>query len=62
MELVSVRSRREVIARRIENQLLKLDQTVNMVKNFVKLFIIDQGAVESVTNDEWSKKIQRAIR
>ena len=35
---------------------------VNMVKNFVKLFMIDEGAVETITNDEWSKKIDRAIQ
>lgn len=35
---------------------------VDMVKNFVKLFMIDEGAVESITHDEWSKKIDRAIQ
>jgi hypothetical protein len=29
-----------------------------MMKNYVKLFIIDQSAVENVSNDEWQKKIE----
>jgi hypothetical protein len=46
---------------RIEDQYLKYDQTVNMIKNFVKLFIIDKGAVDTISQDEWSKKIKTAI-
>ena len=33
-----------------------------MMKNFVKLFVIDEGAVLSASTDEWSKKIQRGIQ
>jgi hypothetical protein len=62
LESVAVKSRRDTVAERIESQLMDYEKMVDMVKNFVKLFMIDEGAVESITNDEWSKKIDRAIQ
>jgi hypothetical protein len=62
LESVAVKSRRDIVAERIESQLMDYEKMVDMVKNFVKLFMIDEGAVESITNDEWSKKIDRAIQ
>ena len=62
LESIAIKARRETVTRRIENQLMDYDQMVNMVKNFVKLFMIDQGAVESITTTEWSDKINRGIQ
>ena len=62
LESIAIKARRETVTRRIENQLMDYDQMVNMVKNFVKLFMIDQGAVESITTTEWSDKIDRGIQ
>ena len=61
LEHMSLKQRRETVHGRIEDQYLKYDQTVNMIKNFVKLFIIDKGAVDTISQDEWSKKIKTAI-
>lgn len=58
---MSLKQRRETVHGRIEGQYLQYDQTISMIKNFVKLFIIDQGAVDTLSEDEWSKKIKAAI-
>lgn len=31
------------------------------VKNFVKLFIIDKGAIDTISKDEWARKISFCI-
>lgn len=46
---------------RIEANQLNFDKTVDTIRNFVKLFIIDQGAVDTLSKDEWSRKIANAI-
>ena len=51
LEQVSFRSRRSEFIRRLEGQYLKKDETVDMMKNFVKLFVIDEGAVLSASTD-----------
>jgi len=35
---------------------------MDSIKNFIKLFIIDTGAVETISKDEWSRKINLAIK
>ena len=62
MEQVSFNTRRTEFIHRLEGQYLKYDETVEMMKNFVKLFVIDEGAVQSVSTDQWSKKINRALQ
>ena len=34
---------------------------VGTIKNFVKLFIINQGSIDTISNDEWSRKINAAV-
>ena len=48
--------------KRIEEKGIKTDKILDTIKNFVKLFIIDTGAVETISKDEWSRKINLAIR
>ena len=48
--------------KRIEENEIKTDKILDTIKNFVKLFIIDTGAVETISKDEWSRKINLAIR
>ena len=60
LEHMSLKARRETVHARIEGSRLKHDKTVETVKNFVKLFIIDQGAIETISRDEWSVKINAA--
>lgn len=55
-----MKQRRETVHARIETNRLKYDKTVETVMNFVKLFIIDQGAIETISRDEWSMKINAA--
>jgi len=40
----------------------KFDKTIETIKNFVKLFIIDQGAIDTISKDEWSRKINIALQ
>ena len=42
--------------------MLKYDKTIETIKNFIKLFIIDQGAIETISKDEWSRKINLALQ
>ena len=48
--------------KRIEENGIKTDKILDTIKNFVKLFIIDTGAVETISKDEWSRKINLAIK
>lgn len=61
LEHMSLKQRRDVIVERLEKQYLNYNETENMCKNFIKLFVIDQGAVESMVTDEWTKKVSRGI-
>ena len=61
LEHMSLKQRRETVVGRLEKQYLNHSETENMCRNFVKLFLIDQGAIESMVTDEWSKKITRGI-
>jgi hypothetical protein len=61
LEHMSLKQRRNMVVGRLEKQYLDYDQTELMCKNFIKLFVIDQGAVESMVSDEWSKKVARGI-
>ena len=38
-----------------------LDNTLDTVKNFVKLFIIDKGAIDTISRDEWARKINFCV-
>jgi len=42
--------------------MFKFDKTIETIKNFVKLFIIDQGAIDTISKDEWSRKINLALQ
>ncbi len=46
---------------RIEADFMNTDKAVETIKNFVKLFIINQGSLDTISNDEWSRKINAAI-
>lgn len=46
---------------RIEEGMKDLDKTLETVKNFVKLFIIDKGAIDTISKDEWARKISFCI-
>ena len=46
---------------RIEEGMNDLDKTLETVKNFVKLFIIDKGAIDTISKDEWARKISFCI-
>ena len=46
---------------RIDNDWNDIDKTRDTVKNFLKLFIINQGALDTISNDEWSRKINQAV-
>jgi len=61
LEHMSLKQRRETVIGRIENAHLQTDKTVDTIKNFIKLFIINQGSIDSISNDEWSRKINAAI-
>lgn len=47
---------------RLEGQHLRLDESLEMMQNFIKLFVIDEGAVMSASTCEWSKKIKWAMQ
>lgn len=59
---MSLKLRREVIQKRILENGIKTDRILDTIKNFVKLFIMDQGALENISKDEWSRKINLAIK
>ena len=56
-----MKQRRETVHNRIQSEKFEYGKTVQTIKNFVKLFIIDQGAIDTISNDEWSRKIHAAI-
>lgn len=58
---MSLKQRRETVHGRIEDDGFTYGKTVATIKNFVKLFIIDQGAIDTISNDEWSRKIHAAM-
>lgn len=61
LEHMSLKQRRETVHGRIESDGFVYGKTVATIKNFVKLFIIDQGAIDTISNDEWSRKIHAAM-
>ena len=61
LEHMALKQRRETVHNRIQIDQFKFGKTVETIKNFVKLFIIDQGAIDTISNDEWSRKVHAAI-
>jgi hypothetical protein len=61
LEHMSLKQRRETVHNRIDDDKFIYGKTIDTVKNFVKLFIIDQGAIDTISKDEWSRKITTAI-
>ena len=61
LEHMSLKQRRETVHGRIDDDKFVYGKTIDTVKNFVKLFIIDQGAIDTISKDEWSRKITNAI-
>ena len=61
LEHMTIKQRRDTVIQRIDRDWMQVDKTVDTVKNFVKLFIINQGALDTISNDEWSRKINQAI-
>jgi hypothetical protein len=58
---MTLKARRETIHERINNDYMKHEKIIDTVKNFIKLFIIDNGAIDTISRDEWSRKINQAI-
>ena len=48
--------------RRIDDTKHVFDKTNECVRNFVKLFIIDRGAIDTMSKDETSRKIAIALQ
>lgn len=61
LEHMSLKQRRETVHGRIDTDAFAYGKTVATIKNFVKLFIIDQGAIDTISKDEWSRKIHAAM-
>lgn len=61
LEHMAIKQRRDIVLERIQNDRLDPDKVEDVMKNYIKLFIISRGALDSVSNDEWSRKIQHAI-
>jgi len=59
---MTLKQRRETMRNRIDNNWLQFDSTVDNIKNFIKLFIIDKGAIDTVSKDEWARKINFALK
>jgi hypothetical protein len=56
---MTLKQRRETMHSRIaHNHYSCVEDTIH---NFIKLFIIDQGAIDTLSKDEWSHKIANAI-
>lgn len=62
LEHMSLIHRREAMLQRIDENWLNHDTILENIKNFIKLFIIDKGSIETISKDEWSKKINFAIK
>lgn len=60
LEHMSLKHRREELHNRIEEEQGDYEKITSTVKNFIKLFIIDQSALDTVSKDEWSRKISQA--
>lgn len=61
LEHMTVKQRRETLLKRIQDDYLNPDRTNETIKNFIKLFIINMCAVDSISNDEWSRKINKEM-
>ena len=61
LEHMTLKQRRDTVVGRIEADWLNNDKVLETIKNFVKLFIINQGSIDTISNDEWSRKINAAI-
>lgn len=48
--------------KRIDENGLNHERTIENIKNFIKLFIIDKGSIETISKDEWSRKINFAVK
>ena len=59
LEHMALVHRREVISDRINNA--HYTEALETVKNFIKLFIIDKGALFTLSKDECSRKISVAL-
>lgn len=58
---MSLMQRRETMHKRIDQNWINKDTTMENIKNFIKLFIIDKGSIDTISKDEWSRKINFAI-
>lgn len=62
LEHMTLRHRRETVIDRIDANEHIFEKTTDTIKNFVKLFIIDQGAMDTISKDQWSRKIADSLR
>lgn len=51
LEHMTVKQRRETVLQRIEQDRLNPDKVEDTIKNYIKLFIISRGALDSISND-----------
>lgn len=58
LEHMTVKQRRETVLQRIDQDRLNPDKVEDTIKNYIKLFIISRGALDSISNDRWSRKVQ----
>jgi len=56
---MALKNRREIITKRIEEA--HYTEAVDIAKNFIKLFIIDRAALDSISKDDCSKKVNESI-
>ena len=62
LEHMTLKQRRETIIGRIDETKYDNDRVKETIKNFMKLFIIDKGAADTLSRDEWSRKVSFAVR
>lgn len=62
LEHMTLKQRRETVHKRIDETKHVFDKTNECVRNFVKLFIIDRGAIDTMSKDETSRKIAIALQ
>jgi len=61
LEHMSLKARRETLISRIQGDSLSHERVEETLKNFLKLFIINKGQLETISKDEWSRKINAAL-
>lgn len=59
---MTLKSRRETVHKRIDGIKLQEGKAYETVRNFIKLFLLDKGAIDTISRDETARKVDLILK